>query len=78
VIIEGLLSLLMLILLGLVSLLPSYTPPSGADLSAFSVIAWLVPVGELSVLAAVMVAAVVATLGYTLVNWVINKARGSG
>lgn len=77
-IIGGLLTLLMFLLLGMVVLLPSYTPPPGADLSAFAVIAWLVPIGEIAMLASVMVAAVVATLGYTAVNWVMNKVRGSG
>lgn len=77
-IVGGLVSLLVLVLLGLVALLPSYTPPPAADLSAFSVIAWLLPVNQILVIASLMVAAVVATLGYTLINWLINKLRGSG
>ena len=58
--------------------LPDYTPPPAADLSAFQIIAWLIPINEIVNLAAVMVAFVISTLIYVSANWVINKARGSG
>lgn len=77
-ILGGLIKLLKALLLALTALLPDYTPPPAADLSAFSVIAWLVPVNEVVVLASVMVGMVVATLTYAAVNWTVNKARGSG
>lgn len=77
-IIDGLLSLLMLLLLGLTFLLPTYTPPQGADLSAFQVIAWLIPIGEIITLTSVIVSIVVVSLTYAFINWAINKIRGAG
>lgn len=77
-IIEGLLSLVQLLLLGLTLLLPSYSPPTSVDLSAFQVVAWLIPLQEIVTLASVFVAAVVASLTYTLANTIFNKVRGSG
>lgn len=66
------------LLVTLAALLPEYTPPPAADLSAFQIIAWLIPINEIVNLAAVMAAFVVVTLAYVSVNWIINKARGSG
>lgn len=77
-ILAGLIKLLKALLLALIAFLPDYTPPEAADLSAFSVIAWLVPVNEVVVLASVMVGMVVATLTFAAVNWTVNKVRGSG
>ena len=77
-IVEGLAAILQLLCLGLVALLPSYAPPSAVNLSAFQVIAWLVPLGEIVMLGAVMLAGVVASLGYTVINWTLNKVRGAG
>lgn len=72
-------SFIMVVLLGLVFLLPTYIPPKGADLSAFQVIAWLVPINEIvSLVSLVIVPLVIASLGYFVVNWTINKGRGSG
>lgn len=77
-IVTGLLKLLMAILMMLVFFLPSYTPPPPADLSAFGVIAWLVPVNEIVTLTAALVGFAVASMTYVAANWVINKVRGSG
>lgn len=74
----ALLKVLMVILLGLTLLLPTYTPPKPADLGAFQMIAWLVPINELVTLSAAMCVFAVASVAYVAVNWVINKARGSG
>ena len=77
-IIGGLVDLLVLLLDALISLIPDYTPPASVDLSAFSIISWLIPVGEIINIVAVMVAAIMASLSYIAVNWLINKIRGSG
>ena len=77
-IIGGLVKLLVAILMGLTVFLPDYKPPPAADLSAFQVIAWLVPVNEIVTLTATMVAFAVVSLAYAAINWVINKGRGSG
>jgi hypothetical protein len=58
--------------------LPNYTPPPAVDLSAFQVIAWLVPINEIVTLSAGMAAFAVASLLYFAFNWVINKGLHSG
>jgi hypothetical protein len=58
--------------------LPNYTPPPAVDLSAFQVIAWLVPINEIVTLSAGMVAFAVASLLYFAFNWVVNKGLHSG
>jgi hypothetical protein len=73
-----LLSFVALLLLGGVLLLPTYTPPGAADLTAFQVIGWLIPLNEIVLLASGMALFAVAGLVFTVVNWSLNKVRGSG
>jgi len=77
-ILGSLLSFLSLLLLGVVFLLPTYTPPGAADLTAFQVIGWLIPLNEIVILASGMALFAVVGLGFTVVNWSLNKVRGSG
>lgn len=77
-IISGVMKICAFIIKMMLFLLPTFTPPGGADLSAFHVIAWLVPINEIITLSTVIVTFVVASLGYVAVNWVLNKVRGSG
>lgn len=66
------------LLSSLIALMPSYTPPKSVDMSAFAAIAWLIPISEIQVLVAAVVAVVVASLSWVAVNWLINKANHSG
>lgn len=75
---KGLITLLVKIIAIAAKLLPDYTPPPSADLSAFQMLAWLVPINELVSLAALMAAFAFASLLYFAVNWSINKAMHSG
>jgi hypothetical protein len=77
-IIQGLVALVVLILQGIVYILPTWELPQIADLSAFKVIAWLVPINEIVTVSAAMGVFAVASLSYVAINWVVNKIRGSG
>lgn len=75
---ENLANLLKQIMMALLILLPDYQPPPAADISAFSIIGWLVPINEIVLLATFIGLYASASLVYALVNFVINKVRGSG
>lgn len=77
-IVAGAMKICALVIKMLLFLLPTFTPPRGADLSAFQVIAWLVPINEIITLSTLIVTFVVASLAYMAINWVLNKVRGSG
>jgi hypothetical protein len=77
-IIQGLVALIVTILQGIVYILPTWELPEVADLSAFKVIAWLIPINEIVTLSAAMGLFAVASLAYVAINWVVNKVRGSG
>ncbi len=77
-IIGGLIKLLLIILNGVLFFFPTFDLPDAADLSAFKVIAWLIPINEIITLTSVIVALVILSVSYFGVNWVANKVRGSG
>lgn len=76
--VTALTKILMALLMGAAYFLPTYTPPRAADLGAFQIIAWLVPINEILVLVGVIGAFAAVSLIFAAVNWVINKGRGSG
>ncbi len=77
-IISGIIYFLVGVLQAVVYMLPTWQIPQVADLSAFRVIAWLVPVNEIVTISAAMAVFAIGSLSWVAINWVINKLRGSG
>jgi hypothetical protein len=75
---KGIIDLLVNLLIVLAHLLPDYTPPPAADLGAFQIIAWIVPINEIIGFASIMATLAIASLTYFGFNWVINKGLHSG
>lgn len=77
-IVTGLADLCYLILNFFISPIPNYTPPSGIGLGVLAAANFVLPLSELALVMAAVVAFAVASLGYTAVMRVIKLVRGAG